>query len=333
MCGAWPSVAPGFTVTNSNRPSASVGHDFSTTPEGLEQVRRNILKAGIVGRLVANDFSGAIISAELLEVDPTTGQRLDFRHHVAADAMEAHVGQAFAHAREDLGDEPAHRVHVRRMAETTDEHQVAALRERLSRPGELVQVGQHFDPGLRRIARQQFAFGFADHHGDVAAGDHAQFRRARTDCRALQGGIVGELRGALFAQVMQVDGVEDDPRLRSVLAQQRQEFAGDVMPAQQHAVETCAMLLQPSRRALREWRVPGLDAQLLQVLGVTTRMFAVGGQEHDVQALFAQQPHQVHQPQRTRIVVRHRCQRIDHQHLALAAVQHGRRGHGAGFGV
>ena len=52
--------------------------DFSTTPEGLEQVRRNILKAGIVGRLVANDFSGAIISAELLEVDPTTGERLDF---------------------------------------------------------------------------------------------------------------------------------------------------------------------------------------------------------------------------------------------------------------
>ncbi len=48
--------------------------DFSTTPEGLEQVRRNILKAGIVGRLVANDFSGAIISAELLEVDPTTGE-------------------------------------------------------------------------------------------------------------------------------------------------------------------------------------------------------------------------------------------------------------------
>jgi len=52
--------------------------DFTTTPEGLAAVRRNILKAGIVGRLVANDFSGAIISAELMEFDPTTGQRLDF---------------------------------------------------------------------------------------------------------------------------------------------------------------------------------------------------------------------------------------------------------------
>lgn len=51
--------------------------DFSTSPEGLDAVRRNILKAGIVGRLVANDFSGAIISAELLEVDPSTGEKLD----------------------------------------------------------------------------------------------------------------------------------------------------------------------------------------------------------------------------------------------------------------
>jgi predicted RND superfamily exporter protein len=51
--------------------------DFETSPQGLEKVRRNILKAGIVGRLVANDFSGALISAELMEVDPTTGKKLD----------------------------------------------------------------------------------------------------------------------------------------------------------------------------------------------------------------------------------------------------------------
>src|SRR5512137_1663415 len=67
--------------------------DFTTTPEGLAAVRRNILKAGIVGRLVANDFSGAIISAELLEFDPTTGQRLDFLA-VARD-IETHVREKF----------------------------------------------------------------------------------------------------------------------------------------------------------------------------------------------------------------------------------------------
>lgn len=52
--------------------------DFSPTPEGLERVRRNILKAGITGRLVANDFSGALISAQLMEDDPNTGKKLDY---------------------------------------------------------------------------------------------------------------------------------------------------------------------------------------------------------------------------------------------------------------
>ncbi len=52
--------------------------DFEATSEGLEKVRKNILKAGILGRLVANDFTGAAISAQLLEVDPATGEKLDF---------------------------------------------------------------------------------------------------------------------------------------------------------------------------------------------------------------------------------------------------------------
>ncbi len=52
--------------------------DFQPTAEGLARVRENILKAGIVGRLVANDFSGAIIYAELLEFNPNTGERLNY---------------------------------------------------------------------------------------------------------------------------------------------------------------------------------------------------------------------------------------------------------------
>jgi predicted RND superfamily exporter protein len=51
--------------------------DFQPTPAGLETVRQNILKSGIVGRLVANDFSGAIISAELIDKDPQTGEKID----------------------------------------------------------------------------------------------------------------------------------------------------------------------------------------------------------------------------------------------------------------
>lgn len=55
-----------------------VPDDFENTPEGLARVKENIIKAGIVGRLVANDFSGALISAQLLEFNPNTGERLDY---------------------------------------------------------------------------------------------------------------------------------------------------------------------------------------------------------------------------------------------------------------
>ncbi len=53
-----------------------VDSEFLPTPEGLEKVRENILKAGIRGRLVANDFSGALISAVVLEQD-ATGKPID----------------------------------------------------------------------------------------------------------------------------------------------------------------------------------------------------------------------------------------------------------------
>jgi predicted RND superfamily exporter protein len=51
---------------------------FRPTPEGLAQVRENVIKSGKVGQLVTNDFTGAIVSAQLLEIDPATGTKLDY---------------------------------------------------------------------------------------------------------------------------------------------------------------------------------------------------------------------------------------------------------------
>ncbi len=53
--------------------------DFKGTPDDLEKVRRNVLKSGNVGRLVANDFSAALVRADLLEIDPVSGKRLNYR--------------------------------------------------------------------------------------------------------------------------------------------------------------------------------------------------------------------------------------------------------------
>jgi len=75
--------------------------DFASSPEMFERVRANIVKSGEVGRLVSGDFSGAMVWANLLEENPQTGEKLDYRR-VAAE-LEA--------IRTDFENE-AHTVHI-----------------------------------------------------------------------------------------------------------------------------------------------------------------------------------------------------------------------------
>ncbi len=51
---------------------------FQPDAKGFANVRSNIVKSGIVGRLVANNFRSAVVSAHLNDVDPRTGAHLDY---------------------------------------------------------------------------------------------------------------------------------------------------------------------------------------------------------------------------------------------------------------
>ncbi|MCH8536464.1 MAG: MMPL family transporter [Alkalimonas sp.] len=51
--------------------------DFVPDQRGLARVKENVEKAGLVGRMVADDYSCAMINAQLLEIDPSTNERLD----------------------------------------------------------------------------------------------------------------------------------------------------------------------------------------------------------------------------------------------------------------
>jgi predicted RND superfamily exporter protein len=62
--------------------------DFTPTEEGFAKVRANLLKGSLVGRLVSDDFSTALIAVPLLEHDPRTGAALDyidFAHKLETD--------------------------------------------------------------------------------------------------------------------------------------------------------------------------------------------------------------------------------------------------------
>ena len=58
--------------------------NFDPTPRGFEDLRANLLKSQWIGRLVASDFSAALVSVTLLERDPETGERLDLKR-IGAD--------------------------------------------------------------------------------------------------------------------------------------------------------------------------------------------------------------------------------------------------------
>ncbi|HEX9173900.1 MAG TPA: MMPL family transporter [Telluria sp.] len=51
---------------------------FVADQAGLAQVRSNVAKSGTIGRLVANNLKSAMVQADLLEVDPQTGKKLDY---------------------------------------------------------------------------------------------------------------------------------------------------------------------------------------------------------------------------------------------------------------
>lgn len=53
--------------------------NFDATPAANDQLRANIARANLVGSLVGNDFRSSMIVLPLLDHDPTTGQRLDYR--------------------------------------------------------------------------------------------------------------------------------------------------------------------------------------------------------------------------------------------------------------
>lgn len=48
------------------------------TQEDIPLVQNNVIRGGFVGRLVANDFSAAMVRAELQEINPKTREKLDY---------------------------------------------------------------------------------------------------------------------------------------------------------------------------------------------------------------------------------------------------------------
>jgi predicted RND superfamily exporter protein len=66
--------------------------NYDGSPTATEQLRGNIARSGLVGSLVGTDFKSSMIVVPLLDQDPTTGQRIDYRalSHAIDDLRARH---------------------------------------------------------------------------------------------------------------------------------------------------------------------------------------------------------------------------------------------------
>ncbi|GAA0288007.1 efflux RND transporter permease subunit [Psychrosphaera haliotis] len=67
--------------------------DFQADKQGLATVKQNVEKAGIVGRSVSDDYSCAMVSSQLLEKNPDTGESLD--SIALANELEKQIREKF----------------------------------------------------------------------------------------------------------------------------------------------------------------------------------------------------------------------------------------------
>lgn len=67
--------------------------DFQADKRGLATVKQNVEKAGIVGRSVSDDYSCAMVSSQLLEKNPETGENLD--SIALANELEKQIREKF----------------------------------------------------------------------------------------------------------------------------------------------------------------------------------------------------------------------------------------------
>ncbi|MNB74083.1 MMPL family protein [compost metagenome] len=84
---------------------------YDGSAKGVEQLRLNIARSGIVGSLVGNNFKSSMIFVPLLEKDPVTGQAIDY--HAFSRVLEEQLrnkyefaGSSDAHARGEEGKGP-----------------------------------------------------------------------------------------------------------------------------------------------------------------------------------------------------------------------------------
>jgi predicted RND superfamily exporter protein len=83
---------------------------YDGSERAMQELRRNILRSGEVGRLVADNFDSSIVQAPLIDIDPTSGKPLDYWS--LSKALEKDVRDKYEQLSVDSSGQPTVRIHI-----------------------------------------------------------------------------------------------------------------------------------------------------------------------------------------------------------------------------
>ena len=94
MASLWTANTRWTSVTEEGLEGGQVIPDtYNGDAESIAQVRQNVELSGQIGRLVGNDFKSTVVYLPLLEINPETGNRLDYKEF--SERIEAELRDEF----------------------------------------------------------------------------------------------------------------------------------------------------------------------------------------------------------------------------------------------
>jgi predicted RND superfamily exporter protein len=87
-----------------------IDSNYDGSERAMVQLRQNVLRSGEVGRLVADDYRSSIVQAPLIDIDPTSGEPLNYWE--LSQLLEENVREKYEQLSIDSTGEPTVRIHI-----------------------------------------------------------------------------------------------------------------------------------------------------------------------------------------------------------------------------
>ena len=87
-----------------------IDSQYDGSERAMTQLRQNVLRSGEVGRLVSDDYRSSIVEAPLIDVDPASGQPLDY--WTLSQTLEENIREKFEQQSLDADGNPKIRIHI-----------------------------------------------------------------------------------------------------------------------------------------------------------------------------------------------------------------------------